>query len=140
MIRNAIAIGFIVLLPLTVLYRFFVGFIGNGCTRTTVTEIASPNGAWKASVVDWLYENPWVTHITSDVQLLSVRDVTRSADILGVGTGGLDDERPRIAWTAPDVLQVTISDRTHPKVGTLEYDAIRIDLCYDPNDVGSRTR
>jgi hypothetical protein len=140
MIRNAIGIGLIILIPLTVLYWFFIGFTGNGCTGTTVTEIASPTGAWKASVVDWLCESAWVTHITSEVQLVSARDATKSADILGVGTGGLDDERPRIAWTAPAVLQVTIPDRTYLKVGTLEYDGIRIDLRYDLNDVGSRAR
>jgi hypothetical protein len=124
MIRNAIGIGLIILIPLTVLYWFFIGFTGNGCTGTTVTEIASPTGAWKASVVDWLCESAWVTHITSEVQLVSARDATKSADILGVGTGGLDDERPR----------------TYLKVGTLEYDGIRIDLRYDLNDVGSRAR
>jgi len=139
MIRNAIAVALIVLLPLTGCYWFFFGFTGNGCTGTTVTEIASPTEAWKASVVDSLCESTWVTDITSGVQLVSTRDATRSADILGVDTGGHDDERPRIAWTAPDVLQVTIPNRTYLKVLTLEYGGVRIDLRYDLDDPKAKT-
>jgi hypothetical protein len=140
MIRGAIALGLIVLLPLACCYWFFFGFTGNGCTGTTVAEIVSPTGTWKASVVDWLCESPWVTHITASVQLVSTRGPVRSADILGVDTGGHDDERPRIAWTATDVLQVTVPNRVYLKVRTLDYAGIRIDLRFDPDDIEDRTR
>jgi hypothetical protein len=122
------------------LYGFFHGFTGTGCTATIVTEIASPSGAWKASVVDWWCESPLTTVITTSVQLVSTRDATRSADVLGVDTGGHDIERPRIAWTAPDVLQVTVPSNGYPEVRTLEYDGILIDLRIDPGNAEERTR
>ena len=140
MARAAVVVGLYVGLPLVGLYGFFYGFTGNGCTGTTVTEIASPSGAWKASVVDWWCETKFVTVVTASVQLVSTRDATRSADVLGVDSGGYDDARPRIAWTAPDVLQVTVPSNFYRVLQTLEYDGILIDLRIDPGRAEEPTK
>ena len=140
MARVMVIVALFVGPPLALLCWFFHGYLGHGCTGTIVTEIASPSGTWKASVVDWWCESPLTTVITTSVQLVSTRDATRSADVLGVDTGGHDIERPRIAWTAPDVLQVTVPSNFYRVVQTLEYDGILIDLRIDPGRAEEPTK
>jgi hypothetical protein len=139
-IRGTIAVLLIAGLPLTACYWCVHGFTGNGCTGTTVTEIAPPTVTWSASVIAWLCESPFLTDAVVEMQRTSARDATRSAVILGVDTGGHDDERPRIVWTAPYVLQVIAPNRSYLNVTTLEYNVIRIDLRFDPDDSEDRAR
>ena len=57
---------------------------------------------------------------------------------LGVQTGGHKDERLRIAWTAPDVLQVTIPNFLYLKLLMRQFDGVRVDLRFDPDDPAER--
>ncbi len=72
--------------------------------------------------------------VVAEVQLVSTRDPGQFADLLGVDTGGHEDERPRLAWTAPDVLQVTVYDHSYLKVLAREFGGVRVDLRHDPDD------
>ena len=76
--------------------------------------------------------------VVAGVHLVSMRDPARSADLLRVDTGAHEDERPRVAWTAPDVLQVTVPNRSFLKVLTREFDGVRVDLRFDPDDPADR--
>lgn len=79
-----------------------------------------------------------VGYVLAEAQLVSTRDPAHAADLLGVDTGGHHDERPRLAWTAPDVLQVTVYDHSYLKVLTREFGGVRVDLRYDPDDPADR--
>ena len=76
--------------------------------------------------------------IATRVRLVSARDPARTVVLLGVDTGGHEDERPRLAWTAPDVLQVTVYDHSYLKVLTRGFGGVRVDLRYDPDDPADR--
>ena len=109
-----------------------------GCKDTLVTETTSPNQIWKAQVIESLCESTVVTYINVGVHLVSTKSSGEGKDILGVDTGGNIRERPRIAWTAPGVLQVTVPNISYLKVLTREFDGVRIDLRYDPDDPAAR--
>ena len=115
---------------------------GNGedsCQEAIVARVPSPDGAWEARVDETacLY-GMGVGAVTAGVNLVSTRDPARTAVLLGVDTGGHDDERPRLAWTAPDVIQVTVYDRSYLKVLTRGFGGVRVDLRYDPDDPADR--
>ncbi len=80
-----------------------------------------------------------VGYVVAGVDLVSIRDPARFAELLGVDTGGHEDERPRLAWTAPDVLQVTVYDHSYLKVLTRQFDGVRVDLRFDPDNPADRT-
>ena len=46
--------------------------------------------------------------------------------------------RPRLAWTTQDVLQVTVANRSSPKVLAREFDGVRMHLRFDPDDPAER--
>ena len=76
--------------------------------------------------------------VTAGVNLVSTRDSARTAVLLGVDTGDHHDERPRLAWTAPGILQVTVYDHSYLKVLTREFGGVRVDLRFDPDDPDDR--
>jgi hypothetical protein len=109
------------------------------CEHAILTRMPSPDGAWEARVdEDVCMFGLGGGAVVAGVQLVSTRDPARSADLLGVQTGGHEDERPRIAWTAPDVLQVTVPNRSFLKVLMREFDGVRVDLRFDPDDPADR--
>ncbi len=76
--------------------------------------------------------------VVAGVHLVSTRAPARSTDLLGVDTGAHKDERPRLAWTAPDVLQVTVPNRSFLKVLTRQFGSVRVDLRFDPDHPADR--
>lgn len=115
------------------------GDMKDACQEAIVARMPSPDGAWEAKVDETacLY-GFGVGAVVAGVHLVSTRDPARTADLLGVDTGGHEDERPRLAWTAPDVLQVTVYDHSFLKVLTRRFDGVRVDLRYDPDDPADR--
>ena len=109
------------------------------CEKAIVARLPSPEGAWEA-VLDQSICTVGLggASIVARVNLVSTRDPARTAVLLGVDTGGHHDERPRFVWTAPDVLQVTVYDRSYLKVLTRGFDGVRADLRYDPDDPADR--
>ncbi len=109
------------------------------CEEAIVVRLLSPDRAWEARVDEAICPVPLGgAAIIATARLVSTRDPGRTADLLGVDTGGHDDERPRLAWTAPDVLQVTIYDQSFLKVVKRQFDGVRVDLRYDPDDPADR--
>ena len=111
----------------------------DACEEAIVARVSSPDGMWEARVdeIACLY-GMGVGAVTAGGGLVSTRDPARTAVLLGVDTGGHGDERPRLAWTAPDVLQVTVYDHSYLKVLTRGFGGVRLDLRYDPDDPADR--
>jgi hypothetical protein len=105
-----------------------------------VAEAVSPDGAWMAVADETTVDGMIATVIDTNVRLTSTKDPTQIVNILAVDTGGRAEDRPRISWVAPAVLQITVAGRSYLTVYKLEYDGVRIDLRYDPDDAESRTR
>lgn len=106
----------------------------------------SPDGAWKSSIEETVSENTFVTSIIDKVYLTSVRDPTQAVEVLTVATDGHASERPRIAWTAPDILQVTAANLSYvTRVGLVfetaadfRFRHVVIRVRFDPDDPAAR--
>ncbi len=112
---------------------------GDTCEHAIVARVPSPDGAWEARVDEaTCLFGLGVGGIIAGVHLVSTRDPARFADLLGVDTGGHEEARPLLAWTAPDVLQVTVFDHSYLKVLTRGFDGVRVDLRFDPDASAER--
>ena len=109
------------------------------CENAIVARLPSPDAAWEA-VLDQSTCPVGMggASIVAGVNLVSTRDPARTAVLLGVDTGGHEDDRPRLAWTAPDILQVTIPNPFYLKVLTRQFDGVRVDLRFDPDDPAAK--
>jgi hypothetical protein len=109
------------------------------CEHAIVARLPSPDGAWEARVDETacLY-GMGVGYVVAEAHLVSTRDPARFDVLLGVDTGGHGDERPRLAWTAPGVLQVTVLNRFYLKVLTRRFDGVRVDLRFDPDNPAAK--
>jgi len=143
--RLALALGAALLtllaVVLTVVTVIWVatGVREDSCEHATVARVPSPDGAWEARVdEDVCLYGFGVGYVAAGVHLVSTRGPARSADLLGVDTGAHEDERPRLLWTAPDVLQVTVPNRSFLKVLMREFDGVRVDLRFEPDDPADR--
>lgn len=107
------------------------------CERPPIiARSPSPDGAWEAVI----YKRMCVfgllagqTSLTTGVGLVSTRDPSRIERVLGVSSWH-DDMRPRLVWTAPDILQVNV--RNLPflvKIVTCSFGGVRVDLRFDPD-------
>jgi hypothetical protein len=109
------------------------------CEHAIVARVPSPDGTWEARVDEATCKvGLGGAAIVAGAHLVSARDPARSADLLGVDTGGHENERPILAWTAPDVLQVTVPNRSFLKVLARQFDGVRVDLRFDPDDPADR--
>lgn len=134
----ALGLGAVLLTLLAVAWAV-TGDGRNICEHAIIARVPSPDGAWEARVDEDVCLFGFGTGaVVAGVQLVSTRDLARSADLLGVQTGAHEDERPRVVWTAPDVLQVTVHDHSYLKVLTRQFDGVRVDLRFDPDDSADR--
>lgn len=96
--RMALGLGTVLLALLAAVLT--VVWVGTGvredsCEHTTFACLPSPDGAWEASVdEDVCLFGFGVGAVVAGVHLVSTRGPARSADLLGVDTGGHEDERP----------------------------------------------
>ena len=111
----------------------------DSCEHATVARVLSPDGAWQADVNEsTCLFGLGVGAVVAEVHLLSTRDPARSADLLGVDTGGNADERPKLAWVAPDILQVTVPNRSFLKILALRLDGVQVKVRFEPDDPAER--
>jgi len=103
-----------------------------------IEEAMAPDGIWKAQVKAFVGRSRLSSNVVSDVYSVSIVDPARTALILGIDTGGHDEQNPRIVWTAPNMLQVTVPNISFLKVPNLAFGDVRIDLRYDPDDPAAR--
>lgn len=107
--------------------------LGAGCNLLARDEVASPENKWVA-VSDLSYcPSPIVTIIPASVEIISNLNPRHRAEMLAVDTSGYKDERPRVVWTASNVLQVTVPSRSYLSVIRRSYQGIWIDLRFDPD-------
>ena len=140
LLGKAVACIYAILLLIFAIGHAFENLVSHGseCKASLVSEAPSPDGAWKAQVVEWLCESTAVTDITAGVHLVSAIRPAETTEILSVDTGGHNDERPRIVWTAPNVLRVTVPNISYLNVLRRDFDGVHIDLRYDPDDPAAR--
>lgn len=107
----------------------------DGCIHHVVARAADQDRRWHAIVDE-------ATCVGDDVTA-TVR-VTRAAagaptvDVLGIDTGGHEEDRPRLAWSSSGVLDVTVPNLSFLKVLTLSPDGARVRLHFHPDDPASR--
>lgn len=102
---------------------------------TMIAETVSPDGAWKASVDEIVTEGLIATVIIANVHLISTSDPGDIVELLGVDKGSNDAARPRIAWTAPDRLHITVPGAAqYVTVYERKYRDVRVDVSFEPVD------
>ena len=70
----------------------------DNCEHAIVARVPSPDGAWEARIDEATCLFGFGTGaVVAGAHLVSTRDPARSADLLGVQTGGHKDERPSLA-------------------------------------------
>jgi hypothetical protein len=107
-------------------------------THEVLVRLPSPTGAWTAVVSEDTVEGISTTGISAAVELISSEHPAQSTELLGVDTSGHNEQRPRIAWSAPNVLRVTVPNLSYLKVLTRHADGVDVDLHFDPDDPAAR--
>ena len=107
-------------------------------TYKVLISLPSPTGAWTARVIEDTVEGPLSTNMGDEVELVSKARPNDSTDLLGVETQGDNDFRPRIAWSAPYVLRVTVPNTSRLKVLARHADGVQVDVHFDPDDPAAR--
>jgi hypothetical protein len=109
------------------------------CTNVVLDRLPSPDGSWVAVTDEDICDvGSFSTDITAGVNLVSTIPPLRDIVVLGVDTGGNDNERPLVAWSAPDVLRVTMGLRSILKVLTRQVEGVRVNVQFDPDDPPAR--
>ncbi len=123
------------------IYGHFLALPARDNTWTTRgAELVSPDGAWKAYVDETVDEGEWpgFTDIYNMVHLVSLRGHDDAVTVLTVDYDGLEDDKPRIAWTSEDVLQITVPNQSYMTIHKHEYRGVRVDLRFNPDDPVAR--
>ena len=90
-----------------------------GCTHVVIERLPSLDGSWVAVIDEYTCDvGLFSTDITAEVHLLTTKPPLQDIDLLGVDTGGNADERPRLVWSAPNMLRVTVPVQSFLKVLT----------------------
>ena len=138
----ALGLGTVLLALLAAVWAVTGDGDGDGkdnCDHAIVARVPSPDGAWEARIDEAVCLYGFgVGAVVAGVHLVSTRGPVRFADLLGVNTGGHEDDRPRLAWTAPDVLQVTIPNPLYLKVLARQFGGVRVELRFEPDDPADR--
>ena len=109
------------------------------CECTILARLPSPDGAWTAELEEYVYHvgiggDP----LLDGVLLRPANNPRRATFVLNIDTTGSVAERPRLAWTAPHILRVTVNARSWLKLNTRDVGPIHIDLRFDPPDPAAR--
>ncbi len=103
----------------------------------TVAKLPSPTGEWTAWVHTYAVEGSLGTSYVSDlVELIPARQPDKPIHVLNVENGG--EDHPRIAWTAPTTLRVTVPNLTPIYKPVRHVDGVDIEIGFDPDDPAAR--
>ena len=111
---------------------------GDGCTHTIVARLAEPSGSMQALVDETVCGGDYGSDVTATVRLLGPDTPHDGVAVLGVDTGGHAEDRPRLAWSAARVLDVTVPNLSFLKVLTREAQGVHVRLRFDPDDPARR--
>ncbi len=121
-----------------------VAFMSMLHIHTDILRLRSPTGALTASVAEDSVEGPMagLGEDTWNVYLTSKRHPreTDATELLEYDIDDYHDDRPRIAWSAPNVLRVTVPNLSLPAIVALHLDGVMVDLHYDPDDPVARAK
>jgi hypothetical protein len=111
-----------------------------GCTSVVLDRLPSPDGAWVAVSEEFTCDVGFLagSDIAVGVRLVATKPPLRDVHLVGVDTGGHEDERPHIAWSAPNVLRVTVPLHSLLNILTRQAAGVRVDIHFDPDDPTAR--
>lgn len=105
------------------------------CTHVDLERVPSPDGTWVAVIdEDTCDVGSFSTDITAGVRLFATKPPVRDIDLLGVDTGGNINERPRVVWAGPHLLQVNVLQYSLLKVLMQQVEGVQVDVRFDPID------
>ena len=99
-------------------------------------RLPSPDGAWEAvAYARSCRFGPWSgqTMTNTGVRLVSARDRSRAKTLFEMVGGTHVYNRPYLAWTAPNVVKVTVM-RQPRQVEAFDFEGVHMDLHVDPDD------
>jgi hypothetical protein len=106
-----------------------------GCTDVVLDRLPSPDGAWVAVMDESNCEvGMGGNAITAGVHLVKTKPPLQDIDLLRVDTGGDIDDRPRVAWSAPNGLQVTVPLYDYLRLRYTSVEGLQVDVRFDPDD------
>lgn len=109
------------------------------CAHATIERLPSPDGRLVAIIEEYTCDvGIGGDAITAGVHLRTATQPFREIVLLGVDTGGYAEDRPIIAWSAPNVLRVTVPMESFLKILTRHAEGVRVDLHFDPDDPTGR--
>jgi hypothetical protein len=110
-----------------------------GCTSVVLDRLPSPDGAWVAVSEEFTCEMGFsMSDIAVGVRLVATKPPLQDVHLIGVDTGGNEDERPRAAWLAPNVLRITVPLNSLLHILTRQAGGVRVDIHFDPDDPAAR--
>jgi hypothetical protein len=106
-----------------------------GYTDVVLDRLPSPDGAWVAVMHEVDSEvGMGGDSITATVHLVKTTPPFRDIDLLGVDTGGDASNRPRVAWSAPNGLQVTVGLSDYLDFRNRSVEGLQVDVRFDSDD------
>jgi hypothetical protein len=120
------------------LWGLLLSAVHTDYTQETLINLPSATGEWIAFVSEESVDASILSHTSDFVKIVSTAYPTWSMELVWIDTGGHDENRPRIAWSAPNVLRVTLANKSINKVLTRHADGINIDIRFDPDDPAAR--
>jgi hypothetical protein len=105
------------------------------CTHLIVDRLPSPDGAWVAVIDESTCDvGMGGSGITADLHLVRTKSPVRDINLLGVDTHGDASNRPRIAWSAPNGLQVTVPLSDYLRLRNTWVEGLQVEVRFDPDD------
>jgi hypothetical protein len=110
------------------------------CSHVVIDRFPSPDGYWVAVIDEYTCDvGSFSTIITDELHLVSIRYSLPDINLLGVDTNGNVSERPRVTWTAPNALQVTVPLEDYLRFRNRSVEGLQVDIRFDPDDPMVRT-
>lgn len=111
-----------------------------GCTTVVLDRLPSPGGVWLAVDEESTCDVGFLagSDVVVGVRLLATKPPVRDIQVVGVDTGGYVDERPLVAWSASNVLRITVPLYSYLNILTRKVDGVRVDIHFDPDDPAAR--
>ena len=111
----------------------------DGCAHTIVGSSVSPDVTHQAFVDESVCAGALDTSdITATVRVARLGAAGQVTSILGVDTGGHQEDRPHLSWSRGDVLDVTVPNLSYLKILTLQPPGIQVGLHFSPPDPAAR--
>lgn len=105
------------------------------CTHVVLDRLPSPDGAWVAVIDEYTCDvGSFSTAITAELHLITTKPALRDIDLLGVDTGGNDNERPRVAWSVSNVLRVTVPLSDYLRFRNKFVEGVQVDIRFGQDD------